>query len=190
MDPIPVTAFLVPEHPSATPDGFTRVDAVMTRGLPHVVALDKTTRATVVLPSGLAREWRDADPASLVSASDDEHAPSTPDPAAPAGDVRRAPVRLVVERGGVVLGTIPLAAGVRRFVPNGGGADGGVAVELLVIGWELRAGTVRGAGDFGSRIALAWRAADHASAEFAPPPINADLARRLAQTGGLTTGRS
>jgi hypothetical protein len=44
-------------------------------GLPHVLVLDRATRATVVLPSGLARAWRDADAAALVSNSNDEHTP-------------------------------------------------------------------------------------------------------------------
>jgi hypothetical protein len=181
MIPIPVAGYLVPEHTSLTPDGFTRVDEPMTRGLPHTITLDRATRATVVLPSGLARTWRDADPAAVVSTSDAEHAPSMPatgidDSAA------RAPLRLVVERSNVVLGVVPLAAGERRFVPDDGG-DRGAAIEIVVIAWELRAGTVLGPGDFGSRITLAWRIADTASAEFAPPPLNANLARRLAQGG-------
>jgi hypothetical protein len=101
----------------------------------------------------------------------------------------RAPLRLVVERSNVVLGVVPFAAGLRQVVPNDGGTRG-VAIEIVVLAWDLRAGTVRGPGDFGSRISLAWRTADRASAEFAPPPINANLARRLAQSGGVTTGRS
>jgi len=85
----------------------------------------------------------------------------------------------------VVLGIVPLVAGVRRFVPDEGSTRG-AAIELVIIGWDLRAGTVLGPGDFGSRVTLAWRIASSASPEFAPPPINANLARRLAQSGGTT----
>lgn len=184
MIPIPVAGYLVPEHTSLTPDGFTRVDEPMTRGLPHTITLDRATRATVVLPSGLARAWRDADPGAVVSTSDDEHAAFRPN-ARVDDSAARAPLRLVVERSNVVLGVVSVAAGVRRFVPDGG-TDRGAAIEIVVIAWDLRAGTVLGPGDFGSRITLAWRIADTGSAEFAPPPINANLARRLAQSGGAT----
>jgi hypothetical protein len=79
------------------------------------------------------------------------------------------------------VGAVPLVAGGRRLVPDAGAADGGVAVELVLLAWELRAGTVRGPGEFGSRLALAWRRADRGAAEFSPPPINPGLARRLEQ---------
>jgi hypothetical protein len=184
MIPIPVAGYLVPEHTSLTPDGFTRVDEPMARGLPHTISLDRATRATVVLPSGLARAWRDADPAAVVSTSDAEHVAIRPS-AGVDDSAARAPLRLVVERSNVVLGVVPFAAGARRFVPDEGSARG-AAIEIVLLAWELRAGTVLGPGDFGSRITLAWRIADTASAEFAPPPINANLARRLAQSGGAT----
>ena len=182
MIPIPVAGWLVPEHTSLTPDGFTRVDEPMTRGLPHTITLDRATRATVVLPSGLARAWRDADPAAVVGTSADEHAAVRPATGVDDSAVR-PPLRLVVERSNVVIGVVPFALGARRFVPDDGGARG-AAIEIVLLAWELRAGTVLGPGDFGSRVTLAWRIADTASAEFAPPPINANLARRLAQSGG------
>jgi hypothetical protein len=184
MIPIPIAGYLVPEHTALTPDGFTRVDEPMARGLPHTITLDRATRATVVLPSGLARTWRGADPTAVVSTSDTEHAPVRAN-AGPDDDAARAPLRLVVERSNVVLGIVPLVAGVRRFVPDEGSTRG-AAIELVIIGWDLRAGTVLGPGDFGSRVTLAWRIASSASPEFAPPPINANLARRLAQSGGTT----
>jgi hypothetical protein len=189
MNPIPVAGYLVPEHSTLVPDGFTRVDEPMTRGLPHIISLDRSTKVTFVLPSGLARAWRNAESADLVSASDEQHAPAVSDPLQPEGDVARPPIRLLIERGGQVLGAVALAAGLRQVVPNDGGVARGAAIELVVLGWTLRAGTVRGPGDFGSRITLAWRLADRGSNEFAPPPINPNLARRLAQTGGQTTGR-
>ena len=184
MIPFPVAGYLVPEHTSLIPDGFTRVDEPMTRGLPHTIILDRATRATVVLPSGLARTWRDADPAAMVSTSDDERAAFRPS-AGTDDSAARAPLRLVVERSNVVLGVVPFAVGVRRFVPDEGGARG-AAIEIVILAWELRAGTVLGPGDVGSRITLAWRIANTASAEFAPPPINANLARRLAQSGAAS----
>jgi hypothetical protein len=187
MEPIPVAAYLVPEHASRAPVGFATVSEPMTRGLPHTIVLDRATRATVVLPSGLARAWRDADPTDVVSASADEHAPVVADALRVREDVARAPLRLVVERSNVVLAIVPVTAGLRQVVPNDGGVRGAV-IEIVVLAWDLRAGTVRGAGDFGSRLSLAWRAADRASTEFAPPPMNANLARRLSQSGTGASG--
>jgi hypothetical protein len=67
-------------------------------------------------------------------------------------------------------------------VPDAGRAGTGIRIELVVLGWQIRAGSLRGPGDFGSRIELAWRIADRAADEFSPPPVSARVLERLAAT--------
>ena len=55
----------------------------------------------------------------------------------------------------------------------------GPAVELVIRRWEILAGTVLGAGDFGSRITLAWREIDLGADRFLPPPIDPSIISRL-----------
>jgi hypothetical protein len=57
-----------------------------------------------------------------------------------------------------------------------GGA--GALVEIVVLAWEIRAGTVRSGGDVGSRISLAWRDASRAPEQFSPDPIHPRVAAR------------
>jgi hypothetical protein len=52
-------------------------------------------------------------------------------------------------------------------------------VELAILDWEVRAGSMRGAGDFGSFIELAWRRADQAVDTFRPAPVHRRVAERL-----------
>ena len=100
----------------------------------------------------------------------------------PVGCVDQAAPRLVVLMGGRTLGSVPLVAGTRRSVPDSGGS--GEVVELAIVGWELHAGTLRGAGDFGSRLELSWRRTDRAGDTFEPPPPNAQLLGRLGGRSG------
>ena len=65
------------------------------------------------------------------------------------------------------------------MVPDDGG-EGGEVVELTIVDWDVRAGTVRGAGDFGSRLDVAFRRSDGGAARFEPPPVHPQLVRRLA----------
>ncbi|MFI7608163.1 hypothetical protein ACIBTV_23875 [Micromonospora sp. NPDC049366] len=188
MPPFPIDRYLLPEAPIEVPAGFTEVRQQLTAGLPHRVDLGAGLHAVLILPTGLARQWQDTDPLAVVSTSADELAPRPAPPAAPPSPalVGRAPLRLVVRHGTRILGSVPLAAGLRRVCPDSGPAtpDGaGVAaatpvVELLVLGWELRAGTVRGSGDYGSHLAVAWRPADRAVDAFGPPPIHEFVWRR------------
>ena len=55
----------------------------------------------------------------------------------------------------------------------------GARIDLLIRSWDLRAGSMRGAGDFGSRIDVAWRRADRGSDAFAPPPLNQTVVDRI-----------
>lgn len=174
MRPIPIARYLTPEAAPAAPPGFTAVSAALVGGLPHQLPLDGDLSLLLVAPSGLAREWRDADPAALVSRGAWELAPR---PAAEA-ELVRAPVRLLARRGGLIVAAVPLSAGRRALLPPGDEARG-VAIELIVLDWEILAGNLRGPGDVGGRIAVAWRRADRAPDRYTRRPLSAGLRLRL-----------
>ncbi len=177
--PIPVIRYLVAEARPRPPEGFTLVDEPIVGGLPFTLQLDAETRLIITLPNGLGLAWRDADPTSSVSRSDDQLEASGAGQSEPIGDAARPPLRILMQRAGTVVASVPLAVGVRRTLPDGGDRDRGARIEIVILGWELRAGSLRGPGDFGSRISLAWRRADQATLSFAPPPVNAHLLQRL-----------
>jgi hypothetical protein len=165
MDRFPIARLLVPDTgPPTLPAGFTAVRQALTGGLPHRIELGHGTHAMLVLPTGLARQWLDADPLDLVSTSDDD---LSSDPSRPS---ERPPLRLIVRRGGEILATVPLAAGLRRACRS---------VELVVLSWHVCAGTVRGPGDYGSVVELGWRAADTPVDIFGPPVPHRAVLRRL-----------
>ncbi|MFG1841535.1 hypothetical protein ACGFH8_24300 [Micromonospora sp. NPDC049175] len=184
MPQFPIDRYLLPETPVEVPDGFTEVRQSLTAGLPHRVELGAGVHAVLILPTGLARQWLHTDPLAVVSTSADDLAPRPAPPAVPPPPalVGRVPLRLVVRQGTRILGSVPLAAGLRRVCPDAGPAvatgAAPIAVEVVVLGWLLHAGTVRGSGDYGSSIALAWRRADRATDQFGPPPINEFVWRR------------
>jgi hypothetical protein len=160
------------------------VSALLTSGLPQTIVLDGDVSLTLTLPTGVALQWRDAEPLALVSSSDVELEPYTPDPGEPVGAVRRAPLRLLVLAGGRPVAAVPLVAGLHRTVPDQGGPDG-VRIELEVARWEIRAGTLRSPGDFGSFVELAWGRADRGGDAFEPPPLNPMFLRRSAEPARL-----
>ncbi|MFG1893777.1 hypothetical protein ACGFIP_07170 [Micromonospora zamorensis] len=184
MPPFPIDRYLLPETPVEVPDGFTEVRQSLTAGLPHRVELGAGVHAVLILPTGLARQWLNTDPLAVVSSSADDLAsrPAPPAVPPPPALVGRVPLRLVVRQGTRILGSVPLAAGLRRVCPDAGPAvstgSTPIAVEVVVLGWLLHAGTVRGSGDYGSSVALAWRRADRAADQFGPPPINEFVWRR------------
>jgi hypothetical protein len=153
---------------------MTRVTERLTAGLPQTIALDAELSLAVTLPNGLAVQWRDADPHALVSSSAAEREPHAVD----GNGTRRPPLRLLLLVRGAPVATLPLVAGLRRVVPDDGAA-GGTTVEIEVFAWELRAGTLRSGGDFGSYVDLAWRRADSAAAAFEPPPLHPMYLRRI-----------
>lgn len=212
--PIPVQRYLVPDRKPTTPEGFTQIDSKIATGIPHIIQLDQITRLVVVVPTGLATTWRDVDPTTVVSQSNDELAPfqqlptairhlqaqgkteaeiaqalnlSVPDvqtivaqPGEPIGEVKRASARIIVQRTGLPMISIPLAAGLQRIISDSGNPNtGGAFLELLILSWDIRAGSLRGIGDFDSRISLAWRQANQASSQYSPPAINPFLMLRL-----------
>jgi len=173
--PIPITRYLVPDQQPTAPDGFTPVATTITQGLPQTIPLDGTYRLVLVVPTGLAITWRDAAPDTLVTTSDDELA-AQPDHALDFETLlSRCPAQLQVRlTAGGVAATLPLVEGLRQVVPLGNGR-----LEILCLSWTITAGSMRGAGDFGSRISLAWRYADQPAPTFAPPPLNPYLLARL-----------
>lgn len=173
--PIPVQRYLVPPQEPTTPEGFTQVDVRILTGLPYTIPLTGDLQLIVVLPTGLAVPWRDADATAIASSSEAELSVVTPQINFTIGDVTRAPFRLVVQQSRQIIGVVPLAAGCRRVVPDNGSTILGGQIELVILEWDVRAGSVRGAGDFGSRLSLAWRKANQAVEQFSPPPINQRL---------------
>jgi hypothetical protein len=183
--PIPVSRYLVPDAPPTLPDGFTLVEQSLSIGLPFTVPLFRDLSLTLTVPTGLAIQWRDADPLAVVSQSDAQ-ALAQPAKASPStlGAVDRAPARLILLQSGVTLASVPLVAGLRHLLPDS--ANGvGAAIELTIISWDIRAGNVRAAGDFGSRIRFGWREADQAVNQFTPPAINPHILSRLDDPFGV-----
>jgi hypothetical protein len=162
MTPAAVLRELVPDPPPdpPAPPGYAVVDEVLAGGLPHRLRFGGRA-AAVVLPTGLARTWADADPLAVADRSADDAA----DPAAapPPGP---APRLVVFGPGGAVLGVAVFrGAGRPQVLP----AAGPAAVEVVPLAWDIRAGTVRGRGDWGGRVRFAWRAADAPTADYLPP---------------------
>jgi hypothetical protein len=182
MSAVPIAGHLVPADPAPLAAGMERRVETLTGGLAQVIALDRDVSLLLLVPNGLATAWRDADPAQPVSSSAPQLAPASPGADEPVGRVDQAAPRLVVTMAARTLGSVALVAGMRRSVPDSGG--GGEVVELAILGWELHAGTLRGAGDFGSRLELAWRRSDRAGDTFQPPPPNPQLLARLATGAG------
>lgn len=179
MDPIPISRYLISDTRPSAPADFTSVTAVVLAGLPHVITIDQSTRLLVMVPTGLATTWRDLDPSTVISDSNAEVEPyAAPTVPTPPGDAAFAPARLMLQVNNRTMATMPLVAGVRRMLPDGASA-GGVRLELDVISWTLTSGSMRGAGDFGSRLTLAWRRANAAVDQFSTPPPQPTLVKRL-----------
>jgi hypothetical protein len=174
--PIPVARRLVPEtQAQVETEGFTRVREQLPAGLPHTIAGGEGLQLVLVVPTGLAVTWRDSDPTAVVTDSAPEHAAHDPAAATP---LPRPPARLILRDGAGVLEAVALAANRRLWLPDTGRSDTGVRIELIVLGWDIRAGSLRGPGDVGSWIELAWRIADRAADEFSPPGVSSDVLER------------
>lgn len=175
----PAARLLVPPAPPKLADGFVSLQSPVVNGLPHVVDLPNNIRLTVTLPTGLLPHWLDADPAELVAASDDEAAPRPAELLDQTDTAARPALRLSARQSGRALGTMPFALQAARLLRDDGDAAAGAAIEVILLGWALHAGTVRGQGDFGSSISLAWRRVNLAVEIFGPPVINPFLVHRL-----------
>jgi hypothetical protein len=183
-DPIPVDGFLVDVPDTHAPYGFTVVDQQVTGALPLRIPLFADVALMLVVPTGLGRQWRGFAPADVISTGGDEREPL--DPAnPPAAAPERSPTRLYLVGGSATLGIVPLTAGLRTVVE----ADAGTLVELLILAWEVHAGTVTSGGDVGSRVTVAWRDASHAPSQFSPDPIHPRVVARR-HWGGRIPARS
>jgi hypothetical protein len=178
----PAARLLVSADPPALSDDFQIVQSSMVNGFPHYVDLTKSLRLKVTLPTGLLQPWLDTDPNSLVATSDDENAPRSATLTDEIGSVARPSLRIALLQSGSYLSTLPFALDTTRAVPDDGNGAQGVAVEIALLQWNIFAGTVRGAGDFGSSIQLGWRIANLGVSDFGPPVINLFLWQRLPLT--------
>jgi hypothetical protein len=179
LAPIPIDRELVPDARATVAESFTRVEQQLLLGVPQRIRLDDELELVLLVPTGLAAAWREADPETSLSASAEERGPRAPGEQAPIGALLRPPARLVLVERGTPVAAVPLAAGVLRRVPDSGQDGRGVRVELAILDWDLRAGCVRGPGEGSSRIVLAWRRADRAVDVFGTPPVPRAVARRL-----------
>jgi hypothetical protein len=177
--PIPVDRYLVPAQREALPDGFTRLQVALVRGVPFQLALDRELTLTLFVPIGRANVWRDADAAQLVATSATDRAPNDPAAESSVDVLARMPARLVLQANGAILAAAPLVSGLRRTIPDDGDAANGTRIELRILGWELRAGSVRDAGDTGSTLDIAWRRIDQAADTFVQPLLDPRIAARM-----------
>ncbi len=173
--PSPMAAALAATGPSE----LARLRHSIARGLPSVIPLDNELQLVLTLPTGQVRPWLALSVDQVVSRSAEESAPHPASAASPPQEVvARPPLSLVLVRRNRPVAAAPLVLGSRRLLPNSGGAP--AVIELLVLGWEVRAGSLRGPGDVGSWIELAWRRVDRGTSTFAPPPIPVGVAQRVA----------
>jgi hypothetical protein len=187
--PVPsplVARELTPDPVAAAPTGFALVDEALVDGLPHRIQLGGGLVAVLAVPTGLAVQWRDADPLTPVTSS---AGGSTPAAAGPAGRSGQPPARLLVLRGDDVAGSVPLVAGRRALVGNDGEPPG-AQLEVIVLAWDIRAGTLLGPGVAGARITLAWRRTDRAPDAFTAPPAHPRVRDREPAFAGAASGTS
>jgi hypothetical protein len=164
---------LVPALAPAVPDGFTELYVPLVNGLPHTLRLTDQWSLVVAIPTGLAQSLRSEDPRALFASSARQLA------AREAGDGprdRAAPARVFLKQGRALTASLPLIAGLVRRAPLDGLRPGGP--DLVLIGWEFRAGTLAGPGDFGSWLRLAFRDPG-AKATFEAPPVHPEVKKRL-----------
>lgn len=178
IQPIPIQQFLIPDQKPVLPEGFIQVEEKFLGGLPHTIQLNAQTSLIVVVPSGLAVTWRDIDPMTLVSSSEDELLPYSAPSQTTIGDVKRSPARIIVRQNRTNIASIPLSLGLQPIINNNSSVEG-ITIELIILGWEIRAGSLRGVGDFGSQINFAWRRADQAVERYSTPAVNPYLIKRI-----------
>jgi hypothetical protein len=185
MPPLPIDRFLTPEAPPGVV-GFVRSRQDLNRGVPFEWALEGDMSLVLLMPTGLATPWRDADPSIVLSASGEQATPHK----APRGEdvLERPPLRLLLRRSRATLAAIPLATELRRVTPDGGGAQS--SVDLLIVGWLIHAGCVRGPGNYGSFLEIAWRRVERGESEFSLPPVDPHVAARTPDLAKSTTGIS
>jgi hypothetical protein len=173
----PITRLLVPAATRTAPPDLTEATFDLTAGVPAAFPLTSELSLTVVVPTGQVQSVLDAD-GTAVATSDRAQRLGSTGAAEAIGSVARLPARLVLQRTGTVIGSLPLVAGLRGVFPNDGGTTG-AAVELVVLAWTIEAGTLVGPGSFGSRVRLAWRSVGAGADTFEPPPVDPSIVTRL-----------
>ena len=147
MPGIAIESYLVDSLPTTAPPGFAVLRTAFA-GLPGELALSDGWSVILYAPTGIARAWLDADPADVVSASQHESVPHVPG----ADGVARLAARLVIRRGGALLGALPLAAGVMGMFHAPA-----AMLEIAPLSWEIRAGAMRGGSPGSAYIEVASR---------------------------------
>ncbi len=164
-----VVRTLVPPAPSAAaapPPGYTLLDTTLSQGLPARFPLSARLTLALVLPTGLARPWLRADPATVVSTSE-EPPPDGASRRPGLADAARPPIRLVLVADGRRVSEVPLVRGAERLLPADPGRPAEIAVRPL--GWRVTAGALVGPGTSGSWLRLAWRSVGTAP-DYPPRP--------------------
>ena len=172
----PISRYLVPEIVQAAPEGWTIVEQRIVAGLPVTLSLSKNIQVRLASSTGLAREWVAGNPRSVVSAASWQLAPHQPGVPPVIVEALAATPVLQVRASVGALGAMPLQPVAARTFARTGAAP--TLAEIILLDWQLCAGNLRGAGDYGSFIRLAWRQADQGVPMFGPPPISEFLHRR------------
>lgn len=172
---IAIESILVPDAQAPVPRGFRLDLRSLDAGLPAIVALEQLWNLVVIAPSGLAVPWLTRSAEVVVSSSNEEF--SSRVRGALTDTVARSPARLLVRSGEAIVASVPLIAGsMRNFAKGEGNAH---MLELMIVGWEIRAGTMRGGGGQGAYLEFAWRTGGPPPTFDTPSPDPRVLARSL-----------
>jgi len=173
--PIPTARLLVPDR-LQLPPGFATATEVVTNGLPHRVALGELELVFTV-PVGLMAQVVAVASDVVVASSEGTFAPAM------AMDAGRDPVRegrLRVTARVAGRSTVTAAVVANRVLAVPSAAEVlDVRYEVCCLAWSITAGALRGAGNHGATIEIAWRRADRAVGEFSTPPLPPTLVPRL-----------
>lgn len=164
--PLPwIVRTAVADRPPVLP-GYATLTSRITLGLPHVMVLDQRLTLGLVAPTGIASFWL-ATPREAVVSQAGEDRPGAP------------PFRLTLRADGArMIGVAPVVLGPARFVGSAGTEAPGL--RLRVTGWMIHAGSLVGAGDFGSYITFDWKPWGTAAGRFEAPIARPAVLRRLA----------
>lgn len=174
----PVEEILVPEVDEPSTDGFTMIDQRLTRSLPHQIDLEGELNLVLTVPNGVATIWRDADPTTILSRSEREHQPVR-GPVTNWAPTPEATGQLLVRQARRVFASLPLTAAARSVVGLFDRGNSGPLLEIIVLHWDLRTGSMRDNGDYGTRIRLAWRRIEQGVNHYSVPPVNPYSLARL-----------
>jgi hypothetical protein len=172
----PVDRYLVPATLPDPPADAQVVDVPILSGLPFTIPLAGDMTLVLTFASGLAKEWRSMEAREVVAQSATEWEPRGENQN-PLPDTKTGRLSLALQRAGRTVAVIPVVLGRQRLVEPGEPAA--QRFDIWILGWDIRAGSIRGSGDFGTRLRLAWREADQSVRHFAPVPVNPFILLRL-----------